>query len=246
MKRLCLISVIVCSAQFVCAGIDDYLIYDEAERNDLGGLDAVVELRVNQYYAFSDLRLIHTYKGEHNKVLSERGSFDNRRCEVSYYWKSLPDVNALDLLMHQTIWIVEAEVTSVLDGELIEETIYMALKGTDAFEPIEWPRYLFEDETNVVRRIFGVVKMDNEEFIRSFRDKRCYMRNNLNLITTPDEINEEYYSSLQSVLKISNKSTCFVARDVGVEISGKEIDSTESKSGLSVSVSGRSGKVPVP
>ena len=214
----------ICISMFIIAGsvvggIEDHVIYDKVNRYSLDALDAIVMVKVNHYYAFAEPRILMNYVYEHNRHLSEWSKGSKRSGTGSQYWCSLPDLNALDLLMEYTYWVADAEVTKCLYGECETKKIYIILKKTPAFFAEEAPLDLLKDEVNSVsnQRILGLVKINPIEFSSGFRNKYCYMKDTMEVVREiKKEVKVNLTEQFDTTIIFSGNESCYVMRDVGI------------------------------
>ena len=223
MKVYRLICFLYCFALVADAGVDDYLIYDDENRYSLEKLDAVVEVQVNDYYAFADNKIWYNFAKEKNRYLNDWKPGTSRSSETivegdEFVWESLPDRNALSLLNAYSLWVADCTVTNILLGECEEKNVYIVMKQAPAFVGGEMPHFLVRSETNFVRRVFGLVRISEEEFRRDFRRKRCYLHNSQDILWDNKAINPLFSLGVLSSICPSRENTAYyVMREIGVE-----------------------------
>lgn len=229
-RKVCFVCYILVFTGKAISGIEDYLIYDKKNRDNLVELDAVVEFKVNHYFAFADPALSHTYVHERNRVLREIEDGVERSGTGSQYWMSLPDLNAKMLLLRHTVWVVDADIIKYLDGFCETNRVFIATKHTPAFLSSEAPPgILTENNDSLAQRVFGIVKIDGEEFQRGFRDKLCYLEDNLDFIRKVKELDVEQFRSFYEVINTNNNMPFYVARDIGIKKIISDEDPLEDK-----------------
>lgn len=215
MKRVVII--LLAMANVVLAGVNDYLILNKKDRFSLDGLDAIVEIRVNHYYAFAEPKVLTNFVMERNRHLSEWGEGKTRKMTTIDNWLSLPDLNASVLLLTHSIWVAEAEVTTCLDGVCDTNSILVAFKKTPAFKESESPKNVLSSETNYTARVLGLVAIDKDELRRALINKRCYLKDSLDFVDKIREVSMDECLRYQATCLGDSigKYSCYVAREIG-------------------------------
>lgn len=170
-------------ATLTLAGIDDHLIYDNAKRHTLTGLDALVELEIVHYYAFSEPYILYNYLNEMNRFNSRGEDEKEPSGYGSYYWFPEPYLNAYMMLFRHSTWVIDARVKSCLYGKCETKWIRCAMQYTRAFGPREHPKNVCVRDEGVDRILLGLTWIDKDEFLLGFRDKLCFLTDDLDFMT---------------------------------------------------------------
>lgn len=164
------------------SGIDDHTIYDSENRHTLVGLDALVEVEVINYYAFSEPTILFNYINEMNRFRSSEEDYLGVVLESpSPYWVPEPYLNAYSIIRRHAVWVIDARVTSCLDGECKAKFLRIAFQDSPAFTPKEYPSRICVRDENVDRIVLGLVWVEEDEFKLAFRDKLCFLKDGLDV-----------------------------------------------------------------
>ena len=168
---------------FGFCGIDDHMIYSVENRHTLDGLDALVEVEVINYYAFSEPYVLFNYINEANSFYASEDGALNRidMQSPSPYWVTVPYLNAFAILRRHAVWVIDARVTNCLDGECKTRLLRIAFPDSPAFDSQEYPAKICVRDENVDRIILGLVWVDENEFKLGFRDKLCFLKDDLDI-----------------------------------------------------------------
>jgi hypothetical protein len=213
----------------VCiAGVEDHLLYSESERYNLTTLDAVVEVSINNYFAYAEPRLLINYAKEHNRNVDVWRSGSPRRCQSSEFWISFPDLNALNILKENTYWVLDVNITSCLYGDCELGSALFVFKHTDAFSLQESPAKMFINKGDAgCNVIFGICGIDEKNFKLSFRNRLVYLKNNMEFLKSRGKKVREMHT-IRGTKNIKNerplKTRCYVVRDVGFSWVPSEIE----------------------
>lgn len=214
MRKIIIIGLIA-SCGIAQSGIEDYLIYDRHNRNNLNELDAIVEIKVNHIYAFSYPDLIHNYVHESNRIMADiKTKGRELHGTATPYWISTPDWNAQLHLSIHTVWVVDADIQRCLDGICETNKILVALKNTSAsFEGETLPHCITKEESTFL----GIVQIGKEEFQRAFRDKLCYLKDDLDFIEKTRVRSVDHCLDYNRTFDAYGSASFWVARDIGVQ-----------------------------
>ena len=181
MKAIVLLSMFVFTYGNSFAGVSDYLVYDYDERRANTEFDAVISAKVNQYYAFADLGLVHSYKENYatnnpppDATNDNVFAFSTQYAPGQDYYQLYRPWNDLLQLQRNSIWLLDVSVSKCHQGSIETNRVYLIMKPTSVFSQREMPDSLYEiAETNTVT--FGVVKIPESELEKSFGDDVCYI-----------------------------------------------------------------------
>lgn len=192
-------------------GIDDHIIYSEENRHTLDGLDALVEVEVINYYAFSEPYVLFNYINEANSFYASEDGALNRidMQSPSPYWVTVPYLNAFAILRRHAVWVIDARVTNCLDGECKTRLLRIAFPDSPAFDSQEYPAKICVRDENVDRIILGLVWVDENEFKLGFRDKLCFLKDDLDILSLAkrDNIDNDGYKEYEKVFINENISS---------------------------------------
>jgi len=232
MKQTLLLIVFTCCLAISDAGILDHVIYNTENRYQLDELDGIVAIKIRKFYAFSDLGLASTVleerKNAHLRIYGREGaSWVNASPFGSEsVYTSSPGQNETLQLLRNTQWLFDAEITQVISGEFETNLVFIAMRPSRAYDYEEWPQRIVESSEKL-EIVFGLVRMDEKEFRRSFRGQVCYLNNDYGLLDIKYRAspNERFgpESDYEAFFKNFHPSPCYVAREVGV----RPLDSTE-------------------
>ncbi len=210
-----------CGSMWANAGVRDCLIYERSNRYKLNDLDAVVEIKVNHYFAFSDPYTLTHFIKERNKFYESAVTGIVQRVKMSKYWNSAPEANAMLLLRLHSVWVVDAVVTNVLMGECAEKNICILMKKAPGYFEGESPRNLLRGENDYERRVLGLVKINKDEVLREFRHMRCYLEDCQDIYykkkPLPELYEQDAYKVFQTTCSFSEEVEYYVMREVGFE-----------------------------
>lgn len=212
-----------------CGGVWDYFAYDEQDRNQVDKLDVLAAVKINKSFAFADLGLVKTVVKEVEKNEGLPMSDGPRGAESlanifgsEIFFHSDPVANSRLQLIRNTLWLFEVEITEVLDGVVETNCVFVAMRPTRAFSRLEEGPSLWGKFADA-QLILGLVRLDDEEFKKSFRGLVCYVKNdprffNRSNFTDPLDgcvVAEGY--ELFFVRSEFSPSPCYVVRDVGLQ-----------------------------
>lgn len=221
MKSLLIIPLFV-AALNVNAGIPEHLVYDARDRYQLDKLDLIVSVDIENYFAFSDIGLVQTFREAKTipKVPDQEGystsSIDATGNELIY--DSFPDINAGLQLKRNSIWIFDVCITECIKGSIETNRLLVALKPTRAYDNIENP-YTFLSTQADDDIVFGLIRLNKEEFSKSLLGLVCYLENSLEFFEL-DHLDtrspSSYYAKPENLFQLIDKYPCYVAREIGV------------------------------
>lgn len=207
------------------AGIQDYIVYDQKSRHHLDEVDGIVTVKINKYYAFADIGLVKTVVEERKRIelrpigVECRRSSIRTHCGKETIHDSGPGKNEVLQVLRNTLWLLEAEITEVYSGSFNTNKIYIAIKPTRAYLYEELPQnFLSNPATNSID--FGLIRLDEDEFKKSFRGLICYLNNDLRLLDggfvenldEPLSFTNDYFL----FFKEFTPTPCYVAREIGI------------------------------
>lgn len=220
------VAFLCCTLIPIYAGVADYVVYDERNRDQLETLDGIVAVKIRAYYAFADLGLVKTVIEERKKAKLRPTGVECRRTSVRtrYGKETIYDSgsgkNEVLQMLRNSLWLLDAEITECFSGSYETNFVFIAVKPTRAYKYEELPHEFLKTppDTDV---IFGLVRLDDEEFKKSFRGFQCYLKNNLEFLDR--HFNDGHldarisgHNDYMEIFKTLTPSPCYVAREIGV------------------------------
>lgn len=206
----------------VNAGVNDYFVYDRGDRYQLEKLDGIVSAKVIGYYAFADSGLVTTVVEERkksagkeilNRDLSSIQFSSTKGTECLF--EADPVQNSILQLLRNSLWIIDVEITEVLDGSIEKTRGFVAMKRTRAFMFYEHPTKILADPSSNL--LLGLIQVDKEFFRKDYRGFMCYLENNLNVLDAQNTENLSNRSLIDydSISRSAKPTKFYVAREVG-------------------------------
>lgn len=209
------------------AGVSERVVYSHKLRHSTEGVDVIVTAKVNKFYSFADLGLIHSVI-EFSKNKRNEPSFDGL---IQFGEDGSMDIgcsdpfwNAKTQLNNNSLWIFDVTISEVFRGAISSNQVYIAMKPTLAYNgsferPLDIATYICGSD---IELDFGLIKIDEEEFMGSFQGIYCYMNNDLGFIKDNDyEGSSLYYyghGKYNDIFEKAKESVFYVAREYGVPL----------------------------
>ncbi|WP_372808773.1 hypothetical protein [Pontiella sp.] len=222
MKSILLLIFSCVLSQRASAGVNDYFIYDQANRFQLDTLNGIVSVKVINYYAFSDPGLVITLdeerKKNQEKVLQPESLVDVRISSTKgteYLYIADPILNATLQLKRNSLWIIDAEILKVLDGNIEKKRAFIAMKRTRAFKFYEHPTEILSGtSTNL---LLGLMEIGKEDFGKDFRGLMCYLESDLSDFerNSSGNLRNRFFIDYDSIFRARSPSSFYVAREIG-------------------------------